>query len=111
MKPTRPSTPWRLRGAIFALSIAAMATQAGRATVAPGVAGGPPVAHVSAASVSLPGGRELLAWLASELRGPPASGSWMLLLAGLTGVWAIGRRRVSALGSRTLHPHRLLRRR
>jgi hypothetical protein len=107
MKPTRPRTPLRLRRAIFALAIAAVATQVGSATVTPGVAGQRPAALVSAARLPLPGERELLTRLASVLRGPPVSATWPLLLAGLTGVWAIGRRRVSETGSRPLDPGRL----
>lgn len=110
MKPTRVRTRSRLKGTIFALSIAAMATQVGGAAVAPRAAGEPPAPHVSAAIVSVVGERELLALLERVSRGPPLPGSWALLLAGLTGAWAIGRRRLSATGSRSLNPN-LLRRR
>lgn len=109
MKPIRAHTRLRLKGAIFALSIAAMATQVGGASAVPGVAGEPPVAQLSAAIVPVPGERELLAWLTSVSRGSPVPGSWALLIAGLAGVWAIGRRRVSAIGNRTLIPYRLRR--
>jgi hypothetical protein len=109
MKPTRAHTRLRLKGAIFALSIAAMTTQVGGASMAPGVAGEPPVAQVSAASLPVPGERELLVWVTTVLHGSPLPGSWALLVAGLAGVWAIGRRRVSAIGDRTLIPYRLRR--
>ena len=110
MKPTRARTRLRLTGTLLALSIAAMATQVGGASAAPRMALEPPVGHVSAAIVPVPGERELLAWVASVLRGSPVPGSWALLIAGLTGVWGIGRRRISALGSGTLDPYRLRRR-
>jgi hypothetical protein len=110
MKPTRAHTPLRLKGAIFALSLAAMATQVGGASATSGVAAGErPVAQVSAVSLPVPGERELLAWLTGMLRGSPVPGSWALLVAGLAGVWAIGRRRVSAIGDRTLIPYPLRR--
>ena len=106
MNPTRSRRLLRLKGTIFALSLAAMASQVGGATAAPREAGARPAVHLSA-SLPLPGARELLAGLASPVRHAPGSGSWALLIAGLTGAWAIGRRRVSAIGSRSLDPHRL----
>lgn len=113
MKPSRSRRPLRLKAALFALSIVAMTTQVGGAT-APAGGGELPAAQVrAAAAVPLPGERELLAWLAwltSVLRGPPVSGSWALLIAGISGVWAIGRRRMSAPGGRSLDPYRLRRR-
>ena len=108
MKPKRARMRWRLKGTIFALSIAAMATQVGGATMSPRVAAELP-APVSAAAIPLPGERELLIWLASVLRTPPVSGGWALLLAGLTGVWAIAWRRMSAPDSRSLDAHGLRR--
>jgi hypothetical protein len=107
MKPTRPRTPLRLRGTIFALSLAATATQVGGAAAAPREAGLSPAVHLSA-SVLLPGERELLASL--PVRHAPASGNWALLVAGFVGAWAIGRRRVSASGGRSLDPQRPRRR-
>ena len=107
MKPTRAGTPLRLKAALFALSIAAMATQAGSAPPPLRVANTPPAAYSTAAGGSVPAGRELAASLAGVLRGRPVSGSWALLLAGLTGILAIGRRRMSALGGLSLDPQRL----
>jgi hypothetical protein len=51
--------------------------------------------------------RAPLSLLVSLLRRPPTPGSWALLLAGLAGVWAIGRRRVSSIGDRSLRANRL----
>ena len=111
MEPARVRMPLRLKGALFALSIAVMATQAGSAPLPP-----PPrepkavqVAHLSAASVSLSSKLAPLSSLGSVLQAPPVSGGWALLFAGLTGIWAIGRRRTSTLGSRILEPQRLRR--
>lgn len=108
MKSTRAHSRLRLKGTLLALVVAAMASQVGGASAVPRMAGEPP-AQVSAAIVPVPGERELLAWVTSVLRGSPLPGSWALLLAGLAGVWAIGYRRVSALGNHTLMPHRLRR--
>src|SRR5579862_4925374 len=110
MKPTRTRTRLRLKATLLALSIVAMATQVASAPAAPRTGPEPPAAHLSAALVVLPGEPELLAWMRSVLRGSPVPGSWALLIAGLTGVWAIGRRRISALGNGTLDPYRLRRR-
>lgn len=110
MKPARARTPLRLKGTLFALSIAAMATQAGSAPLPPRAAHAPHVAHSTAASASLPDGLELPTAFASLLRGPPVSGRWALLFAGLTGVLAIGRRRMAALGRLSFDPQRLRRR-
>jgi hypothetical protein len=110
MKPTQVRTRLRLKGTIFALLIAAIATQVGGASVAPGVPGEPPARQLNAAMVPVVGERELLAWVESVSRGPPVPGSWALLLAGLTGVWAIGRRRVSAIGNGSGNLYRLRRR-
>ena len=109
MKSTRAHTRSRLKGALFALALAAMASQVGGASAAPGTAGELPAARVSAAIVPMPGERELLAWITVVLRGSPVPRSWALLLAGLAGVCAIGHRRVSAFGNHTLIPHRLRR--
>jgi hypothetical protein len=110
MKPTRAHARLRLKGTLLALSIAAMATQVGGASAAPRMTLEPPVAHLSTAVALMPGERELLAWITSVLRGSPVPGSWALLIAGLTGVWAIGRRRVAALGNGTLDSYGLRRR-
>ena len=110
MKAARPRTPLRLKGMLFALSIASMATQAGSAPLPLRAAHAVRAAHAIAVSVSLPGGLEPPAALASLLRRPPVSGSWALLFAGLTGILAIGRRRLSALGSLSFDPQRLRRR-
>lgn len=116
MKPARARTLLRLRGVLFALSIAAIATQAGsaplplRATHALHIAHSTHVAHATVAGVSLPDALELTASFAGLLRVPPASGGWALLFAGLTGILAIGRRRMSALGSLSFDPQRLRRR-
>jgi len=98
----------RLPTALLALSLAAMTTQVGGATASPGL-GEPPAAQASvvAAALPIPGERELLAWLARVLPLPPESGNWALLIAGLTGAWAIGRRRMSSSGSRALDLRRL----
>lgn len=109
MEPARVRMPLRLKGALFALSIAAMATQAGSAPPPPREAKAVPVAHLSAASVSLASKLAPLSSLGSVLQAPPVSGGWALLFAGLTGIWAIGRRRTSTLGSRILEPQRLRR--
>jgi hypothetical protein len=109
MKPTRARRSLRLKATLFALAIAATATQVGGASAAPGAAGWQPVAQVSAATVPVPSERELLSWLASLSRGPPPSAGWALLVAGLIGVWAIGHRRISA-ADRSLDPYRLRRR-
>ena len=106
MKSTRAHPRLRFTGTLFALVLAAMASQVGGASAARGAAGDPPAAHVSAALVPLPGERELLAWITSVLRGSPAPGSWALFLAGLAGACAIGRRRISAIGDRTLRLRR-----
>jgi hypothetical protein len=108
MKPTRPRTPLRLRGTIFALSLAATATQVGGAAAAPRDAVVSPAVHLSASLLPVLGARELLAAL--PVRHAPASGNWALLVAGFVGAWAIGRRRVSASGSRSLDPQRPRRR-
>jgi hypothetical protein len=97
----------RLPTALLALSLAAMTTQVGGATASPGL-GEPPAAQASvAAALPIPGERELLAWLTRALPSPPESGNWALLIAGLTGAWAIGRRRMSSSGSRALDLRRL----
>lgn len=106
MKPSQARKPLRLKAMLFALSVAAMSTQVGGASSAAGVAGSAPVAQMSAA-MPLLGERELLTWLASLLRAPPESGRWALVVAGLVGVCAIGLRRISASGSRSLDPYRL----
>ena len=109
MKPASARMSSRLRGALLALSMAAMATQVGGASAA--VESGPRgVATLGAASVALSGERTQLAGLASPLPGTPVSGGWALLIAGLMGAWAIGHRRMSALGSRSLDPQGLRRR-
>jgi hypothetical protein len=110
MKPARPRTPLPLKGMLFALSLASMATQAGSAPLPLGAAQAPRAAQAIAVSVPLPGGLEPPAAIATLLRGPPVSGSWALLFAGLTGILAIGRRRLSALGSLSFDPQRLRRR-
>lgn len=107
MKSTRPRTPLRLKGATFALSVVAMATQVGDATPAQKMAA-EPAHHVTAALIPWPSGRELqgwFGWLTGALSGPPVSGSWVLV-AGLAGVLTIGRRRMSATGSLALDPNR-----
>lgn len=111
MKLSRVRRPLRLR-MIFALSIAAMATQVGGASAAPApaVAGEPSVEHRSAAVIPLPDKRTLLRSLESVLRGPSLSGDWELLLAGLAGVCAIARRRTTAITSLSLDPYSLRRR-
>lgn len=110
MKPARARTPSRLKGALFALSIAAMTTQAGSAPLSLRVAHAPHPARSSAPGVSLPDGLELPTSFASLRRGPPVPGSWALLFAGLTGILAIGRRRTSVLGSLSFDGQRLRRR-
>jgi hypothetical protein len=103
--------PLRLRGALLALSIAAMATQVSGASAAPEMAGARPVPAAASAAAALSDEHAQLTGLASLLRGPQVSGSGALLVAGLLGVWAIGHRRVSAAGSRSLDPQGLRRRR
>ena len=109
MRPIRARTSPRLRAAAFALSIAVMA-QVGGASTALQPPATTPVAHVSAAGLPVPGGQELLAWLAGVLRALPVSGGWALLVAGVTGAWAIGRQRMPAIGGSSLDPYRLPRR-
>lgn len=106
MNPTRFRTLPRLKGTIFALSLAAMASQVGGAAAAPREASARPAVPVSASLLPVPVERELLAGLANRVRHAPGSGNWALLVAGLTGAWAIGRRRVSAIGGRSLDPLR-----
>ena len=108
MKPTPARMPLRPRGALVALSVAAMMTQVSRASAAPERVDSRPVTTVAAAIVP-PVGPAQLAALASLWRAPPVSGGWPLLVAGLIGVWAIGHRRLSAPESRSLDPHRLRR--
>ena len=110
MKPLQFRRPMRLKAALLALSLVAMTTQVGGASAALGV-GEPPAAQLSvAAALPMPGERELLAglaWLTRVVRLPPESGNWALLIAGLTGAWAIGHRRRFSFGSRALDPYRL----
>jgi hypothetical protein len=110
MKPRQTRARLRLKETLLALAIAAMATQVGGASAAPRITLEPPVAHVSTAIAPVPGERELLAWITSVLRGSPVPDRWALLIAGLTGVWAIGRRRIAALGNGTLDSYGLRRR-
>lgn len=110
MKPTRAGIRLRLRAALFALSIAAMAAQAGSVPRAPPAAGAVRVPRPTVTLVPLALERGLEARLARVLRRPPVSGSWALLIAGLTGVWAIGQRRMTAAAARSLDPRRLQRR-
>jgi len=106
MNSPQSRRPLRLRVALLALSLAAMTTQVAGATTAPG-SGGPLAAQASvAAALPMPGERELLAWLTRILRLPPVSGSWALLIAGLTGAGAIGYRR-SVFANHALDVHRL----
>ena len=111
MEPTRERMPLRLRGALLALSIAAMATQVSGASAAQEVDRPRPVTAAASAAAALSGEPAPLARLASLLRGPQVSGNWALLVAGFLGVFAIGHRRVSAPGSRSLDPQGLRRRR
>ena len=99
----------RLRGALLALSMVALATQVSRASAAvePGPRG---VAQLGTVSVALSAERTQLAGLATPLPGTPVSGGWALVIAGLMGTWAIGHRRMSARGSRSLDPRGLRRR-
>jgi hypothetical protein len=99
-----------LRGALLALSIAVMASQVSSASAGQEASRPRPVTTARAATVAPSDERVGLPGLASLLRGPPVSESWALLLAGLTGVWAIGHRRMSVLGSRSLDPRGLRRR-
>jgi hypothetical protein len=111
MEPTRIRMPLRLRGALLALLMAAMATQVSGASAAQEMGSTRVVTAGGAATAAvLPVTRAQLTALAGLLRGPPASGGWGLLAAGLIGVWAIGHRRMSVLGSRSLDPHGLRRR-
>jgi MYXO-CTERM domain-containing protein len=111
MKPKRARTPWRLKRTVFALLIAALAAQAGSASHAPQASGGSAHrVHPRAAIVPLTLEHELWAWSARVSSEPPVSGGWALLLAGLAGVWAIGRRRISATGSGGRALYRLRRR-
>ncbi|HEY2276318.1 MAG TPA: hypothetical protein VGH61_12510 [Steroidobacteraceae bacterium] len=107
MEPTRFRMPLRLRGALLALLMAAMATQVSGASAAQEMGSARLVTAGVAATAALSDERAQLTGLAGLLRGPPASGGWGLLVAGLIGVWAIGHRRMSVLGSRSLDPHGL----
>lgn len=111
MKCSSARMPLRLRGALLALSLAAMTTQvsgaSSGASAADHVAASRDRISVATLAVALPGGRARLNGLASVSPGPPVSGGWGLLAAGLMGVWAIGRRRLSAPGGRSLDPRKL----
>lgn len=109
MEPTRPRMPLRLRRALLVSSIAAMATVSG-ASAAQEMARARPVTTAGAAAPALSREPAQLTGPASPARGLQPSGSGALLLAGLLGVWTIGHRRLSVLGSRTLDPHGLRRR-
>jgi hypothetical protein len=132
MKAMRARRASRLKGTLFALALAAVATQVGGAAVAPGMAGESFAAQASVARIPVVAGTAARAWappvveafrhsgrqqpgagggageraqpegLASAVRAPPVPGAWALLVAGLTGVWTIGRRRLSAMGNRSL---------
>ena len=109
MKCSSARMPLRLRGALLALSLAAMTTQVSGASsgaAADHVAASRDRISVATLAVALPDGRAQLNGLARLSPGPPVSGGWGLLAAGLMGVWAIGRRRLSAPGGRSLDPRR-----
>ena len=106
MKHPQSRRSLRLKAAFLALSLAAMTTQVGGATAAPGAGEAPAVQPSAAAALPIPGERELLAWLTRVLRVPPVSGGWALLIAGLAGAWAIGYRR-SAFANHALDLRRL----
>lgn len=111
MKSARARTPWRFKRTVFALLIAALAAQAGSAPRVSQESGGSShLAYSRAAVIPLTLEHELWLWSARVSSERPASGGWALLLAGLAGAWAIGRRRVSAAGSRARAPYRLRRR-
>ena len=105
MKSTRASTPRRLKGMILVLSIAAMATQVSGASAAPELSGSRSVTSAGGATAARAAAPAQPAELASLLRGPPVSRDWALLVAGLLGVCAIGRRRMTAFGGRGLDLH------
>ncbi len=111
MEPSRARSVVRLRGALVVLSIAAMATQVSGASAAQELARPRPVTTAASAATARSAPPAQLTGLAGLLRDPQPSGSWALLVAGLLGIWAIGHRRLSALGSRSLDPHGLRRRR
>ena len=106
MKPAPARMPLCLRAALLALSIAAMLTQVSRASAAADRAGSRLLAPPGMSAAVLPSERTGLIGFASPLPGPRVPGSGALLIAGLIGGWAIGRRRLSAMGSRSLDPHR-----
>jgi len=107
MKPVSIRMPPRMRGALLALAVGAMATQVSGASAAAQMGSARRVAPVAAvARAPLPAEHAQRSGLASLLRGPPVSGSWALLVAGLMGAWAIGQRRASTLGSRSLDAQR-----
>lgn len=109
-QPTKVRNPWPFRRTVFALLIAALAAQAGSAPRAPQEAGGS--SHiVSPSAVIIPLALERNLGLSSaRVSSEPVTGGWALLLAGLAGGWAIGRRRMSATGSRRRGTYRLRRR-
>jgi hypothetical protein len=102
--------PLRLRGALLALLMAAMATQVSGASASQEMGSARLVTAGGATGAALSVERAQLGGVAGLLRSPPVSGGWGLLVAGLIGVWAIGHRRMSVRGSRSLDPHGLRRR-
>jgi hypothetical protein len=137
MRPQPAHLRVRLLTRIVALSLATVLARGSAATVMPEAAGEAGGLHTITARAAVVGGtpaaaevlapqvinslrgewqqtaedrgkqREPLSLLVSLLPRPPAPGSWALLLAGLAGVWAIGRRRLSSIGDRSLRPDRL----
>jgi hypothetical protein len=99
-----------LRGVLLAISLAAMTTQVSGASAAGEVVRSRLVTTGGAATAVLSDVRAQLTGLAGLLRDPPVSGGWGLLVAGLIGVWEIGYRRMSVLGSRSLDLHGVRRR-
>jgi hypothetical protein len=103
MKPTRAHTRRRLRVTLLALSLAVLLSPAPGATPTPAVVRQADTALAGPARAAAPEG-------AAAPHGQPGSQSWALLLSGLTAVWAIGRRRVATIGSRSLAAYRVRRR-
>jgi hypothetical protein len=121
-RPRRVQLRARLLAAVAALALATVAVEASTAATMPeppGAAAAAHTGHVLAAAVREFYSLRRLAWrtlraggggsgrlpvamAAARVRTSSSPGSWTLLLAGLAGACAIGRRRLAARGSRRI---------